>query len=98
MSSHQAPREENARPSANVLLRSAAKVFGAGTLAVVLTGMGSDGLLGAQSVHDAGGEVVVQDEESSVVWGMPGGVVRAGLADGVLTPDAIGRHLARVTA
>ena len=94
---HQAPREDNARPSATLLLRSAARVFGLRTLAVVLTGMGSDGLLGAQAVHDAGGTVLAQDEKSSVVWGMPGAVVRAGLADQVLTPDALARRLARDT-
>jgi two-component system, chemotaxis family, protein-glutamate methylesterase/glutaminase len=95
---HQSPREEDNRPSATVLFRSVAQVFGARALAVVLTGMGSDGLLGCQSVRDLGGRVLVQDQESSVVWGMPGSVVRAGLADEVLDPEALGLRLAKEAA
>ena len=95
---HQSPKEENCRPSGTRLLRSAARIFGAQTLAVVLTGMGSDGLLGCQAVHDAGGAVLAQDEQSSTVWGMPGSVVRAGLAHEVLSPQALARRLARDSA
>ena len=98
LKTHQSPREENSRPSASVLLRSAARVYGERTLAVILTGMGTDGLLGCQAVHDAGGAVLAQDEKSSIVWGMPGAVVRAGLADAVLTPEALARRLAREAA
>jgi two-component system chemotaxis response regulator CheB len=80
---HQRAPENSVRPAADVLFRSAAKACGTGVLAVVLTGMGQDGKAGAEAIISAGGRVLVQDEESSVVWGMPGAVVRAGLADGV---------------
>ena len=92
----QGPPENSCRPSADVLLRSVAQVFGAGALAVVLTGVGADGLAGCAAVRQAGGRVVVQDEETSVAWGMPGSVVRAGLAQSVLPladlPYEISRH------
>lgn len=67
----------------DVLLRSAVAVYGPHVLAVILTGMGQDGLAGAERVVAAGGEVLVQDEASSVVWGMPGAIARAGLASAV---------------
>jgi len=85
-----APPENSCRPSADVLFRSAVRLWGGGTLGVVLTGMGRDGLAGSQAVVEAGGRVVVQDEFSSVVWGMPGEVVKAGLADVVLPLGQIG--------
>jgi two-component system chemotaxis response regulator CheB len=72
--------ENFCRPSVNPMLRSAATVWGAATLGVVLTGMGSDGLDGARAVVAAGGTMLAQDQASSVVWGMPGAVVKAGLA------------------
>jgi two-component system chemotaxis response regulator CheB len=72
------------RPAADVLLRSAAQVWGSRTLTVVLTGMGQDGLDGARDLRALGGRVIVQDRETSVVWGMPGAVARAGLAEEVL--------------
>ncbi len=78
------PPENSCRPAVDVLFRSLAEVYGAGVLAVVLTGMGQDGLLGAERIVLAGGQVVVQDEPTSVVWGMPGAVARAGLAAMVL--------------
>lgn len=81
---HQEPPENSCRPAVDVLFRSVAKTYGAGTLAVVLTGMGQDGLHGCQCIREAGGQVLVQDEASSVVWGMPGMVANAGLADRVL--------------
>lgn len=76
--------ENSCRPSVDVMLRSVASLYGPGCLAVVLTGMGQDGLLGCQAVRQQGGQVVVQDEATSVVWGMPGAVARAGLAQAVL--------------
>lgn len=76
--------ENSCRPAADPLFRSVAKLYGANALAVLLTGMGQDGLRGAQSVREAGGQILAQDEASSVVWGMPGAVVKAGLADKVL--------------
>ena len=91
---NQGPPENSCRPSADVLFRSAARVFAGDTLAVVLTGMGSDGLVGCQAIAAAGGTVLAQDEPSSIVWGMPGQVVRAGLADMVLPLDRIGPDIA----
>lgn len=90
-----APPENSCRPSADVLFRSAAVAFGEETLAIVLTGMGRDGLLGSRAIVAAGGRVIAQDEPTSVVWGMPGQVVRAGLADAVLPLDCIGPAIAR---
>lgn len=81
-------------PSVDPMLASLADVYGARVMAVVLSGMGRDGAEGARRVHDAGGCVVAQDQETSVVWGMPGAVVGSGVADAVLAPDAIGRLVA----
>jgi two-component system chemotaxis response regulator CheB len=72
------------RPAVDVLFQEAAEVFGSSALAVILTGMGSDGTRGARVLSDAGATIVAQDEASSIVWGMPGNVVRAGLANAVL--------------
>lgn len=88
------PPEHSCRPAADVLFRSAVRLWGAGTLGLVLTGMGRDGLAGSRLIHEAGGAVVAQDESSSVVWGMPGEVVRAGIADVVLPLPQIGVEIA----
>jgi two-component system chemotaxis response regulator CheB len=92
---HQGPPENSCRPSADVLFRSAADVYGAHVLAVVLTGMGQDGFRGCERLREAGGQVFVQDEASSVIWGMPGFVARAGLADKVLPLRQLGREIGR---
>ena len=84
------------RPSVDVLFRSVAATYGASALAVVLTGMGQDGLHGCESIVAAGGQVLVQDEASSVVWGMPGAVAKAGLADKILPLDQIGTEITRI--
>jgi two-component system chemotaxis response regulator CheB len=91
----QSPPVNSCRPSVDVLFRSAAEVYGPGVLAVVLTGMGQDGLDGCACVRAAGGQVLVQDEASSVIWSMPGAVARAGLADGVLPLEALGPEILR---
>jgi len=88
------PPEQSCRPAADVLFRTAAKVWGDGVLGVVLTGMGRDGLAGARAIVEAGGTVIAQDEFSSVVWGMPGEVAKAGLADAVLPLAQIGPDVA----
>jgi len=86
---HRGPPENSCRPAVDTLLRSVVEVYGAGTLAVVMTGMGHDGLRGCEAVREAGGQVLAQDEATSVVWGMPGAVVQAGLADAVLPLDRL---------
>lgn len=88
------PPENSCRPAADVLFRSAAAVWKEGTLAVVLTGMGKDGLEGSRAIRDAGGMVLAQDEVTSTVWGMPGHVARAGLADAVLPLGRLGVDVA----
>jgi len=77
------PPENSCRPAADVLFRTAVRAYRGGVLGVVLTGMGFDGRRGAQEINEAGGWVIAQDRASSVVWGMPGGVVEAGVADEV---------------
>jgi two-component system, chemotaxis family, protein-glutamate methylesterase/glutaminase len=93
----QGPLENHCRPAVDVLFRSVAKVYGAGVLAVVLTGMGSDGLIGCRVVREQGGRVLAQDEASSTVWGMPGAVTGAGLAQRVLPLGAIAPEILRIT-
>jgi two-component system chemotaxis response regulator CheB len=90
---HQDPPENSCRPAVDVLFRSVASAYGAGTLAVVLTGMGQDGLRGCEVIREAGGQILVQDEASSVVWGMPGYVARANLADRILPLAVIGDEI-----
>ena len=92
---NQKPAENGCRPSADVLFRSVASLYRTSALGVVLTGMGQDGLSGSQSIVDAGGCVLVQDQTSSAVWGMPGQVARAGLATAALPPDELGQAIAR---
>jgi two-component system chemotaxis response regulator CheB len=92
---HQDPPENSCRPAVDVLFRSVAQVFRGQTLAVILTGMGQDGLRGCEAIREAGGQILAQDEETSVVWGMPGVVVRAGLADQVLPISLIGGEIVR---
>jgi two-component system chemotaxis response regulator CheB len=86
------------RPSASFLFESTARAYGAATLAVVLTGMGQDGLDGLRVVHQAGGQVLAQDEETSVVFGMPGAAVRAGLADAVVPIKEIAPRILRAVS
>lgn len=94
---NQKPPENFCRPAVDPLFRSVSEVYGAGVLAVVLTGMGQDGLLGARTVVERGGTLLAQDEASSVVWGMPGAVATDGLCTAVLPlsqlPDAVRKVL-----
>jgi two-component system chemotaxis response regulator CheB len=95
----QGPQENYCRPAVDVLFRSVAAAYGPHTLALVLTGMGSDGAAGAGALVDAGGSVYAQDQGTSVVWGMPGAVVAAGRASKVLplpsVADAVMARIAR---
>jgi two-component system, chemotaxis family, protein-glutamate methylesterase/glutaminase len=88
-------QENSCRPAVDVLFRSVAQSYGARALAVVLTGMGTDGTRGSVAIREAGGEVIVQDEGSSVVWGMPGSVVAANLADRTYPLDEMARKVVR---
>jgi len=94
----QAAPENHCRPAVDVLFRSAAAVYGSGVLAVVLTGMGSDGLESARIVRARGGTVLAQDQATSAIWGMPGAVVRAGLAQRVLPVQAIVPEILRLAS
>lgn len=89
----ESPPENSCRPAVDVLFRSVASVYGAGALVAVLTGMGQDGLRGAQQIIAAGGRVFVQDEATSVVWGMPGFIARANIAEKILPIDRMAGEL-----
>ena len=91
---NQGPQENSCRPSADVLFRSVAQAYGANTLGVVMTGMGQDGLRGCEAIRGRGGRILVQDEASSVVWGMPGFVARAGLAHRQVPLNELGTEIA----
>jgi two-component system chemotaxis response regulator CheB len=93
LATNQAPPENSCRPSVDVLFRSVAGAYGGGALGVVLTGMGRDGVQGSAALRAAGGRVLVQDKASSVVWGMPGLVAEAGLADQVVPLDRLAAEL-----
>jgi two-component system chemotaxis response regulator CheB len=84
------PPENFCKPSVDPMLRSALQIWGAKILTVILTGMGSDGLPGARQVVEGGGRVIAQDQETSVVWGMPGAVATNGLCTAVLPLQDIG--------
>lgn len=96
---NQEPPENSCRPAVDALFRSVAETYGPSVLGVVMTGMGSDGARGAAHIRDAGGEVLAQDEPTSVVWGMPGAVVGLGLADKVCPlPEICQEIVTRVKA
>ena len=77
------------KPSVDVLFHSLAEIVGSDCIGVLLTGMGTDGAEGLKAIHDAGGETIVQDEETSVVWGMPGAAVKLNAADHIVPLDQI---------
>src|SRR3546814_464855 len=92
----QGPRENFCRPSVDPMLRSLSAAWNDGVLALILTGMGHDGLAGCRAVVEAGGRVIAQDEATSVVWGMPGAVARAGICSEIVGISEIGPRLARI--
>lgn len=87
------PMENFCRPAVDPMLRSAAKIYGSRIMTVILTGMGQDGMMGARDIVAAGGRVIAQDEQSSVVWGMPGAVAIDGSCSAVLPLKEIGPWL-----
>ena len=88
-----APPENSCRPSVDVLFRSVARIYGGRSLAIILTGMGKDGLDGARQMSEKGAFVIAQDEASSVVWGMPRAVTEAGVTDKELALKDVGRAI-----
>ena len=92
---NQHPQEHSCRPAVDALFRSVAVAFRGNVLAVVMTGMGSDGVQGARQIREAGGEVIIQDEATSVVWGMPGLVYAAGQADAVYPLNQLAPEITR---
>ena len=93
---NQAPLENHCRPAVDVLFRTAVAVYGSRVLGVVLTGMGSDGLLGCRLIREHNGTVLAQDQPTSAVWGMPGVVAQAGLAHRILPLNAIAPEILRL--
>lgn len=89
-----APAASACLPSVDPMLASLADAAGPGTVAAILSGMGRDGLIGAGLLATKGGEILVQDAATSVIWGMPGTIARAGLAAAILPPAAIARRIA----
>ena len=92
----QSPPQNSCRPAVDALFTSVGEVYGGAAIAVILTGMGQDGLRGTQILKGQGASVLAQDEASSVVWGMPGAVVNAGLADRVLPLDQVVPEILRM--
>ncbi|TWU51936.1 protein-glutamate methylesterase/protein-glutamine glutaminase [Rubripirellula reticaptiva] len=90
--------ENSCRPAVDVLFRSASEIYGPNLLTVVLTGMGQDGARGSEAVCQAGGKVIIQDQATSVVWGMPGAVSRLGIEDATLPLERIAAEIQRRSA
>jgi two-component system chemotaxis response regulator CheB len=95
---HRGPHENGCRPAADVLFRSAAKVYGGRCLSVVMTGMGRDGLEGVRALAAHGGHCLAQDQETCAVWGMPRFIVENRLAHEVLPPAELGRRIAELVS
>jgi len=93
----QEPPENHCRPAVDVLFRSAVRIYGSRILAVILTGMGYDGLAGSRLIRQHHGVVLAQDEATSAVWGMPGAVTQAGLVQRVLPIQAIAQEILRLS-
>ena len=92
---HDGPPENSCRPAVDVLFRSVAAAYGGAVLGVVMTGMGQDGLRGCEIIREKRGHVVAQDEASSIVWGMPGYVAKAGYADKIIPLNQIAGEITR---
>ena len=92
---HDGPPENSCRPAVDVLFRSVAGLYGSAVLGVVMTGMGQDGLRGCEIIREKRGQIVVQDEATSVVWGMPGYIAKAGYADRTLPLNQIAGEITR---
>jgi len=90
---NQGTHEHSCRPAVDVMFRSVAETYGPNVLAVVLTGMGQDGARGCGMIRDRGGRTLIQDEATSVVWGMPGAVAHAGAADKVLPLEKLAAEI-----
>ncbi len=95
---NQGPQECSCRPAVNPLFRSVAKIWGRNAVGVIMTGMGNDGMLGAEVLKGGGAVIIAQDMESSVVWGMPGAVVSRKLTDLVLPLNRIAGELTQLCA
>ena len=95
---NQDPPENYCRPSVDPMLRSLATLYGGRVLAVILTGMCSDGMRGGKDIVAAGGSVIAQDEATSVVWGMPGAAANAGICSAILPLNQIAPKLVRLFA
>jgi two-component system, chemotaxis family, protein-glutamate methylesterase/glutaminase len=83
-------------PSVDAMFESVASVYGADGMAVVFSGMGNDGVHGARNLSKLGAAILVQDVETSVVWGMPGAVAREGLATAILSPEQMTELLFKI--
>jgi two-component system chemotaxis response regulator CheB len=83
------PASSGCIPSVDPMLQSLASAYDGHVLAVILSGMGRDGVIGAEALASAGGTIMAQDAESSAVWGMPGAVSKAGLASKILPPEKL---------
>src|SRR5262249_10345793 len=94
----QSAPQNSCRPAVDALFTSISEVYGNGAIAVILTGMGQDGLRGAHILKTQGSRILAQDEASSVVWGMPGAVAREGVADRVLPLDQVAPEIVRLAA
>lgn len=93
---NQDPPENSCRPSVDVLFRSITRIYGANTLGIIMTGMGADGFRGCEMIYDAGGQIIAQDEATSVVWGMPGYVAKAKLTNSILPLEKIAPEIIRI--
>lgn len=92
---NQNPEENFCRPAVDPLFRSIADIYGGASLGVIMTGMGQDGLLGAEEIRRQGGQIILQDEATSAVWGMPGACYRAGISNDVFPLEQLAFEISR---